>query len=34
MIVLHPDGSILLHKHFEAENGINLAIILFSDIKL
>jgi len=34
MIVLHPDGAILLHKHFEAGNGINVAIILFFDIKL
>ncbi|XP_052733763.1 uncharacterized protein LOC108347292 isoform X2 [Vigna angularis] len=22
MIVLHPDGAILLNKHFEAENGL------------
>jgi len=34
MLVLHPDGAILLQKHFEAENGINIAIFLFSDIKL
>ncbi|ESW03856.1 hypothetical protein PHAVU_011G047700 [Phaseolus vulgaris] len=27
IIVLHPDGSILLHKHFEAENDILVEVI-------
>ncbi|XP_027353628.1 phospholipase A-2-activating protein [Abrus precatorius] len=27
MIVLHPDGAILLHKHFEAENDILMEVI-------
>ncbi|XP_014494200.1 phospholipase A-2-activating protein [Vigna radiata var. radiata] len=27
MIVLHPDGAILLHKHFEAENDIIVEVI-------
>ncbi|KAL2328929.1 hypothetical protein Fmac_022356 [Flemingia macrophylla] len=27
MLVLHPDGAILLHKHFEAENDILIEVI-------
>ncbi|RDX85889.1 Phospholipase A-2-activating protein, partial [Mucuna pruriens] len=27
MLVLHPDGAILLHKHFEAENDILMEVI-------
>jgi hypothetical protein len=34
MVVLHPDGAIALHKHFESEKGIIISTILLCDIIL